>query len=480
MEPLNVVHLDDDLFEHQRLAAELACTTSTVPLTLRSFAEATDFLTYVASARPAVALVDLHLFGDDDAAGLEVISALKETAPATIVIAISYDLDLMRQAMAKGADDFVAKRTQQGELWLRIVSTYQLIRQSGSRAAPLPAGGNAAVGATMRRIAARLPLILSSAISAVHLYGESGTGKEVVADLLQAALPPQTPFVKVNCGAISASLLESELFGHKKGAFTGAWTDKKGLLEAADGGWVFLDEIGSLPLPAQVALLRALENRELTRVGDHTPRRIDIRILSATNESLERLVAAGTFRNDLWQRLNDAVVNLPPLRDRPGEIDAFIDHFAATERGGPYAVSAEARSILGRLAWEQGNVRQLRNCLRSMTERHVNKTLTPLSLPDWVWASTDGGGADEPVPAFKGGVALPFDGTPATYYAELCDRLLMELLKLLAERSRSLSLGAAAQALGMPKSTLVSRLRRLVDRGAVSEETVRSIFQRMT
>jgi DNA-binding NtrC family response regulator len=206
----------------------------------------------------------------------------------------------------------------------------------------------------------------------VLLEGESGTGKEMLARAIHRASPRrERPFIAVNCGAIPTQLVESELFGHEKGAFTDARQQHKGYFEAADGGTLFLDELGELPALAQVKLLRALQEGEVVRLGATRPLKVDVRILAATNRTLTEEIAAGRFREDLFYRLAVAVLRIPPLRERTGDLGVLIDHLleqvnreAANEPGyGEKKLSASARNLLLAHAWP-GNVRELLNTLR--------------------------------------------------------------------------------------------------------------------
>jgi transcriptional regulator with PAS, ATPase and Fis domain len=200
---------------------------------------------------------------------------------------------------------------------------------------------------------------------AVLIEGETGTGKELVArGIHRASARGEGPFVAVNCAALPESLLESELFGHRRGAFTGATQDRKGLFEAAGGGSIFLDEIGEMPAAMQAKLLRVLQEGEIVRVGESVPRRVDVRVLSATNRSLEALVDDGQMRADLFYRLSAFPILLPPLRERRDDIPLFVAHFikeAARQHEREIAgVEAEALELLSQAEWP-GNVRQLRN-----------------------------------------------------------------------------------------------------------------------
>lgn len=211
----------------------------------------------------------------------------------------------------------------------------------------------------------------------VLIQGESGTGKEVVAQAIQqASRVADKPFVTVNCAALPENLVESELFGHQKGSFTGATAEKPGLFEIADGGTLFIDEIGELPLALQPKLLRVLEDGSLRRVGCHRERKVKVRIISATNRDLKTEVDAGNFREDLYYRINVLSIQLPPLRDREGDIDRLIDHFLPKS----YHVEPDVRELLNRYPWP-GNIRQLINVIERATILADNFDITIDDLP---------------------------------------------------------------------------------------------------
>jgi DNA-binding NtrC family response regulator len=232
----------------------------------------------------------------------------------------------------------------------------------------------------------------------VVVLGESGTGKEVVARALHASSPRRAgPFVPVNVAALPAELLESELFGHVRGAFTGATADRAGLLEAADGGTLFLDEIAEMPLPLQAKLLRALEDGELRRVGDTRPFAVDVRFVCATHRDLEREVAAGRFREDLYYRLEVLVLRLPPLRERREDILPLARRLLAAERPPAGGLGADAARLLLAYRWP-GNVRELGNVMRHAAALAHGREILPEHLPESVRADAGaprGGGAGE-------------------------------------------------------------------------------------
>jgi DNA-binding NtrC family response regulator len=237
--------------------------------------------------------------------------------------------------------------------------------------------------------------------STVLIMGESGTGKELVARGIHALSPRRhRAFLAVNVAALSETLLESELFGHEKGAFTGAIDARKGFFELADRGTLFLDEIGEMPLSTQTKLLRVLEQREFLRVGGEKPIRVDVRIIAATNQELRRLVAVGGFRRDLYYRLNILNIDLPPLRHRREDIPVLVEHFVKEvsrrlDRPFP-GISAEAMEILMRHAWP-GNVRELRNLVESMVVLNPRREIGPEDIPREVRTASEGPGLP-PVP----------------------------------------------------------------------------------
>jgi sigma-54-specific transcriptional regulator len=219
----------------------------------------------------------------------------------------------------------------------------------------------------------------------VLVVGETGTGKEIVARHIHELGPRRgKPFAAINCGAFPESLIESELFGHERGAFTGATTAKPGWFEAAQGGTLFLDEIGDLPLGVQVKLLRVLQEREVVRLGSRQPVAIDVRLVAATNVDLDQAVAAGRFREDLYYRLGVAILAVPPLRERPGDIlplaSYFLRLYGQRLGGGPATLSPEAESRLLRHGWP-GNIRELENVIHSALLVTRGDRIGPEDLP---------------------------------------------------------------------------------------------------
>ena len=284
----------------------------------------------------------------------------------------------------------------------------------------------------------------------VLILGETGVGKEVLARAIHHLSPRASgPFLAVNCAALSESLLESELFGHEKGAFTGAHAARAGLFESARGGTVFLDEIGELPMVVQVKLLRVLEDRTVLRVGARSPQRIDVRFVSATNRDLDAEVERGAFRQDLYFRLNGVALTLPPLRERKGEVRPLAERFAAQfsaplDWPTPPAFSDAAMALLERHSWP-GNVRELRNVVERAVVMCTGATILPEDLPPRLTAPPS--------------VAPPAPSEPPPSASLHGDIIALERRRIVEALERCAGNQThAAELLGISRRTLVARL----------------------
>jgi DNA-binding NtrC family response regulator len=335
-------------------------------------ASAREALRLSAERRHDIALVDIKMPGMD---GLELQSRLVAADPdlAVILMTAYASVDTAVRAMKAGAYDYIVKPFDPDELsvLIRRAGDHRSLKAENLRlkknlevvTAPPPLIG---CSSAMRHV---LDLVASVAATdaTVLVTGESGTGKELVARAIHAGSARRyNPLVVVNCGALAEGILESELFGHEAGAFTGARARHKGKFEAAEGGTVFLDEAGEVSPKVQVELLRVLEDKVVTRLGGTAPVPVDFRVVAATHRDLEALVRAGTFREDLYWRLNVFTIALPPLRERPEDIPALAEHFLgrfAQAMGRPaMRISAGALEALGRHSWP-GNVRELQNAV---------------------------------------------------------------------------------------------------------------------
>ena len=296
--------------------------------------------------------------------------------------------------------------------------------------------------------------------STVLLRGETGTGKELVAHAIHINSPrEEKPFVRVNCAALAPGVLESELFGHEKGSFTGAVARRPGRFELADGGTLFLDECGDLPMEVQIKLLRTLQEREFERVGGAETIKVDVRVVSATNRNLEKMIEDGEFREDLYYRLNVFPINLPPLRDRledlPVLVQHFITKFARQMGSSPSPTSPEAIAKLSEYNWP-GNVRELENIIERATILAKGQPLAAQHLDFGRRAHTSA-----PAAASSGPVAV-IAPAPADDGKSLAERLLeSERKEIVAavEKSRG-NIASAARTLGINRSTLYYRLRK--------------------
>ena len=302
--------------------------------------------------------------------GLVLLRQVKIFQPQTPVVLITAwgSIRLAVQGMRAGAFDFVTKPWDNRAL-LRVVRTALELHaeQETSRQADVLQGmsgkivGRSAALQEVLRLAARI----APTNAPVLILGESGTGKELIAEAIHEGSPRRdAPFVKVNLGGVSQTLFESEMFGHRKGAFTDAFADRVGRFEMADHGTIFLDEIGELDLACQVKLLRVLQDQTFEPLGDSRPRKVDVRIVSATNRDLAQMVSAHAFREDLFYRINLITIHLPALRERREDIPLLVNHFIRRQAGlnglAPAEVSSEAMEYLQRLPYS-GNIRELKN-----------------------------------------------------------------------------------------------------------------------
>ncbi len=350
-------------------------------------------------------LLDLTMPGEH---GLDALVRIREQAPDTAVIVVSGESSLENALRAgqRGAFDFVAKPVRDPEHLLEVlreaVRVTRLRRGADAReaATAMPS----ASGTDDMGILGRSPAIerlreqirrVAPAQGRVLVTGENGSGKELAAAAIHAhSKRASGPFVKLNCAAIPKDLLESELFGYEKGAFTGAVASKKGRLELADGGTLFLDEIGDLALEAQAKLLRVLETGEIERIGGTRTANVDVRLIAATNKDLPAMVRAGEFREDLWFRLNVLPITVPPLRERRSDVVPLATHFltlfAAAEGRGPLALADDARALLEDYHWP-GNVREMRNLMERAVVLVPGDTVTAGDLDAWLESPPEDG-----------------------------------------------------------------------------------------
>ncbi|MBM4193718.1 MAG: sigma-54-dependent Fis family transcriptional regulator [Gemmatimonadetes bacterium] len=411
----------------------------------------TEALAVAADWRPQLIFLDVKMAGMD---GIETLRRLRERDPAATVVMISGHATIKTavEATQLGAYDILEKPLDTDRILVTLrnaLGRVDLSEENANLRARLDlrfeiVGESGAI----RELIGQIERVASTP-ARVLITGENGTGKELVARALhKGSSRAKKPFIEVNCAAIPSELIESELFGHMKGSFTGAVADRPGKFEQADGGTLFLDEIGDMSLAAQAKVLRVLQEGEVTRIGGAKPRRVDVRVLAATNKRLEDEIAGGRFREDLFYRLNVVPLHVPPLRERRADIPLLVRHFLAqlAQAGAPTTVVAEdAMARLSSLDWP-GNVRELRNT--------IERLMILAAGPQVSVADVDRlAGARVPDPA----------GATASYAART-----FEEFKLAAEKSflvvklreHGWNVTETARALDMPRSNLYKKIER--------------------
>ncbi len=463
-----VVHLDDDPLELKSLARKIKNNSLGLSFKIYSFSSLPDFKQQISKLKKIdFAILDIYLSDNRAQTGLSVVNELKKNFQNIIILMSSNldDPDSVLLSLRMGADEFISKKNDVYNIVEKMLLVRNFIfkkrgliiddKDNKEFYCPYP-------GETIQKVSHRIPYIVDSAISSVYVEGDSGTGKEVIVELFQNYVK-DIPFVKLNCGSIAPSLLESELFGYVKGAFTGALAHKFGLLESASGGWLFLDEVASLSENAQVAMLRVLENQEITRIGESFSRKINVRFIAASNIPLLKRVEEGKFRNDLWQRLRETEIILKPLRHRKNEIPEIINYFCKTMRGGPYTIDKTAMNVLCQISWSEGNVRELRNCLRAMTEHQTDKILSPMGIPERILLNDKMGEKEFTKEIDQNDfIKLSIKNSLGEFvdFKKLSDQLLIEYLKII--NPKNINISKSAQILGVARSTLQEKLKILM------------------
>lgn len=419
----------------------------------RTATNAADAIASLRDRLPDLMLTDLRIGPDN---GLELCSAALEIDPDMPVVVMTGfgDLDAAVGAIRAGAYDFVKKPIELGVLDIvlqRALTNLDLRREVARLRASAPQKAVGGIIGSSPKIQSVLDLItrIADTDTSVLVTGESGTGKELVANALhQASSRSKGPFVAVNCAALPSALLESELFGHKKGAFTDARADRDGLFVQADGGTLFLDEIGEMPMDMQVKLLRALQERKVRPVGGTKESTFDTRIVAATNQDIEQQVEDGTFREDLYYRINVVRVTLPPLRARGPDVleigQSFISDIAQRMNKPVVGISESAAEKMLQYDWP-GNVRELRNAMERAVALARLEQITPEDLPDRISSYTP-----ERVEVF----ATHAEDMPTLEVLEA--RYIRRVLKMVDDNK-----SRAAEILGVGRSTLYRRLERL-------------------
>jgi DNA-binding NtrC family response regulator len=406
-----------------------------------------------------VVITDLRLPGVD---GTRVVEAALLRYPDIVGIVVTGygTVKDAVEAIKRGATDFVTKPFQFDELLHALNSALERRRLKAENAylrsqlqERYKFDGLIGRSPAMRDLFQLLETVSTTA-STILVTGETGTGKEVVARAIHHSSPRRAQrFVALNCSAIPETLLESELFGHVRGAFTGAIGNRPGRLEQANKGTLFLDEVGTMSAAMQMKLLRVLQEREFERVGDSHTIKVDVRVIAATNSDLQKMVAAGTFRDDLFYRLNIIPVQLPPLRDRREDIPLLVQHFlkkfGSPERLSELRISQDATRALMAYSWP-GNVRQLENAIeRAVAMSGGRNQIETSDLTSEIQQATQLSTAPD--------VALPEDGIDFDRYVARVER---ELIRRALEKTGG-NKGQASKLLNLKRTTLVEKLKRL-------------------
>jgi two-component system response regulator AtoC len=443
MEPARIIVCDDDTSSRDLLARILSSAGHKVT----ALSDGREVLERLGGtdAPPDLVVSDIRM-GDVD--GLALTDALRQRAPDTPVILVTAfgNIDGAMEAIRRGAFDYiskpydvdgikvvVARALEQRRLALENRSLRRDLREKYRLENVV---GRSEAMLQVYKTAARVALTDAT----VLIQGESGTGKELVARAIHTASPrAQQPFVAVDCGAIAEGVLESELFGHARGAFTGAQATRRGLFEEANLGTLFLDEIGDVGPNLQARLLRALQEGTIRRVGTNEPIAVDVRVVAATNKDLEEEVKAGRFREDLIYRLNVVTIRIPPLRERREDIPLLAEHFAAKHgRAEGAAISAAARDLLVAYGWP-GNVRELENVVARALALNPSGVILPEDLPDHVRGA-------------RPAAAPPLAGVPAHDRPTLAELERRYAAQVLSETAGNKT--RAAEILGIDRKTL--------------------------
>ncbi|MGV6852059.1 MAG: nitrogen regulation protein NR(I) [bacterium] len=425
-----------------------------------TFTNADDALQALNHAQPAAIISDVRMPGTN---GMELLATLNENYPQipVIIMTANTDLDSALSAYAEGAFEYLPKPFEIDEV-TQVVRRALEEHQTPAAKAPINQSNSIIGSAPSMQELFRLIGRLSKSSLSVLINGETGTGKELVARALHdSSLQKNQTFVAINTAAIPDELLESELFGHEKGAFTGANTSREGRFEQANGGTLFLDEIGDMPAEMQTRLLRVLASGEFYRVGGHKLIKVNVRIIAASHQDLPKLVLEGRFREDLYHRLNVVGLKVPPLRDRRDDIPELITHFlslasieTSLERK---ELSPDALTMMHNYSWP-GNVRELENVCRRLTVMAPGHTIHVNDLPENL-NNTQGLNTFDWIAPLKAWITEKLETKPDNFGHQLVE----QIEKILLEEALIATSGKkqkAAQLLGWGRNTLTRKIQQ--------------------
>ena len=419
---------------------------------VRAAASGAEGLTVYEQWKPQLVFLDVKMAGMD---GLETLKRLRERDPAAVVVMISGHATIQNavEATQLGAYDILEKPldTDRILVTLRNATGRIDLAEENARLKATIESRYEIVGKSfvIRALIESIGKVADTA-ARVLITGENGTGKELVARALHRQSPrARKPFVEVNCAAIPGELIESELFGHMKGSFTGAIQDRAGKFEQADGGTLFLDEVGDMSLAAQAKVLRVLQDGDVTRIGGAKPRKVDVRVIAATNKKLETEIGEGRFREDLYYRLNVVPIQVPPLRERREDIPLLVEHFLAqfarNDGAAPRSMDAAAVERLTAFEWP-GNVRELRNTIERLLILAPGPRVTAADVERLTGARASA----------TGGLGGLEDSSSFEEFKLAAERAFLAV-KL---RQHDWNVAETARALDMPRSNLYKKIER--------------------
>lgn len=451
----NVLIIDDE----KNLVSSLIFSLEEEGMTVNAAYTGKDGLAAIEAKTPDIVLLDLKL---PDQSGFDILDVIKTmpAPPTTIMISAHGDTRAAVEAVKKGAQDYITKPFDLDELILLILRNHkhrQLSEEVAYRR-EREASTHGLIGSSdaMQTLLLQVERIGRSSARTILLQGPSGSGKTIVAKALHSVRDRGAPFVSVNCASLPENLLEAELFGAEKGAYTGADKRRTGLVELAHGGTLFLDEIGELPLALQAKLLTFLETHRFRAVGGHTEIEADIRVIAASNRDLQAEAQSGAFRQDLFYRLNVMPLSIPSLVDRRQDIPQLVAEFsqdlALQEGCSPITIAPETIALLIDYHWP-GNIRELRNTIERLTILHAGETIEPGRLPPEIAGTTK--------------ATKPGDGDSGAFDTDGESSLADEMAKREAECIREALLqsrgrkGDAASSLGISRHALKRRMQKL-------------------
>jgi two-component system, NtrC family, nitrogen regulation response regulator NtrX len=419
---------------------------------VRAAASGAEALTAYDQWKPQLVFLDVKMAGMD---GLETLKRIRDRDPSAVVVMISGHATIQNavEATQLGAYDILEKPLDTDRILVTLrnaTGRIDLAEENARLKATIESryeivGKSFAIRALIEKIEK-----VADTPARVLITGENGTGKELVARALHRQSPrARKPFVEVNCAAIPGELIESELFGHMKGSFTGAIQDRAGKFEQADGGTLFLDEVGDMSLAAQAKVLRVLEDGEVTRIGGAKARKVDVRVIAATNKKLEDEIAAGRFREDLYYRLNVVPIHVPPLRERREDIPLLVEHFLMqfARHDGVAARSIDAAAVERFAAFDwPGNVRELRNTIERLLILSTGPRVTPADVERLAGARA----------ASSGGLGGLEDSKTFEEFKLAAERAFLAV-KL---RQHDWNVAETARTLDMPRSNLYKKIER--------------------